>query len=114
MPKHSFFRFQYCESKGGFVFEPNTEYEAWLVWINKHLIGIGYYQFWIGLTKMPPHQEWKWDSGTTVTWTNWYDGHPEEDEGDCVFARPFGERKNYNWVDQPCQNKYYDFVLCEA
>ena len=63
---------------------------------------------------MSPDQEYKWDSGTTVTWTNWYHPDPENNRVDCVidgaFDWPF---TTYNWFDQTCKHETA-FVLCEA
>ena len=105
MTKRTFlFDFQYCESKGGAVVELNSKRESDVLWENRKWLFEGY-NIWIGLTKV--NEEYKWDSGEGVSWTNWFPGYPDDD--DCTYANPYYD---FTWTDWSCSNHFY--VLCEA
>lgn len=99
----------YCDSKGGFVFEPNSEDESSLVWAHKDWLGMEQAgHIWIGLTQM--NDAFEWDSGMgsrmgTVRWTNWGSSQPNDA---CVYAYIHDS----TWYDKNCSQK--DNVLCEA
>ena len=86
------------------MLELNSKQESDVVWENRdlwHIINT----IWIGLTK--ENEEFKWDSGAAVSWTNWQPGHPNG--ADCTYANHYYD---FTWTDWSCSHHFY--VLCEA
>ena len=62
----------------------------------------GSYSFWIGFNDIASEGSFVWEDGSTVTYTNWNTGEPNDSNGeDCTHS-------NYSppgvWNDYPCSN----------
>ncbi|CAB4013832.1 Hypothetical predicted protein [Paramuricea clavata] len=63
----------------------------------------------IGLNDLKTKGVYEWSDGSSVSWTNWYVGQPDEGQIDktCVFMSLIrGKRGWMYWRDQNCSNKY--------
>jgi hypothetical protein len=68
-----------------------------------------YSNVWIGLNDLKTKGVYEWSDGSSVSWTNWYFGQPDERQTDksCVFmSLRRGKRGWMYWSDQNCTNKY--------
>ena len=64
---------------------------------------------WIGLHRDPKNKSrWLWVDGSYVTYTNWYNGEPNDNNGeeDCVEMSSTGK-----WNDQNCNDSVS--YICE-
>ena len=68
-----------------------------------------YPDVWIGLNDLKNKGVYEWSDGSSVSWTNWYVGQPDERRTDksCVYmSLSRGKRGWMYWRDQNCTNKY--------
>ncbi len=68
-----------------------------------------YSNVWIGLNDLKIKGVYEWSDNSSVSWTNWYVGQPDERRTDksCVYmSLRRGKRGWMYWSDQNCTNKY--------
>ncbi|CAH1779629.1 unnamed protein product [Owenia fusiformis] len=77
---------------------------------------------WIGATDKSNETQFQWADGTTVNYTDWFTGQPNDDglgDDDCVelrnkFPNPSGgwaDTKSFHWNDISCTVE--NFFICE-
>ena len=63
---------------------------------------------WIGLNDLALRGNYKWSDGSSVAYTNWYNGQPDDGSrrGSCVKASlNQGYRDFVSWTDDDCGTK---------
>ncbi len=68
-----------------------------------------YSNVWIGLNDIKTKGVYEWSDNSSVSWTNWYVGQPDERRTDksCVYmSLKRGKQGWMYWSDQNCTNKY--------
>ncbi|CAB3985203.1 macrophage mannose receptor 1-like, partial [Paramuricea clavata] len=68
-----------------------------------------YSNVWIGLNDLKTKGVYEWSDSSSVSWTNWYAGQPDERRTDksCVYmSLERGKRGLMYWSDQNCTSKY--------
>ncbi|MBE9032078.1 hypothetical protein IQ266_20270 [filamentous cyanobacterium LEGE 11480] len=105
-----------AQSLGGNLVEINNSTES--SWLTRTFGGQE--QFWIGLTDEVTEGEFKWISGATQNFTNWYQGEPNNTSGNENYA-VINFKSRGKWNDRSSkkksdssikgiiQNKFYEF-----
>ena len=99
-----------CQYGGDLVSITSTEESQWVV-ANPLTVGSG--NVWIGLSDYAVEGDYKWEDGTSLSWTNWLSGQPSDGDStdtmqDCVVMR----QSDGAWADNDCTtSKEY---LCQA
>ena len=68
-----------------------------------------YADVWIGLNDLKTKGVYEWSDNSSVSWTNWYVGQPDEKRTDksCVYMSLRRSKRGWMyWRDQNCTNKY--------
>ncbi|XP_041036041.1 C-type lectin domain family 4 member E-like [Carcharodon carcharias] len=95
---------QQCESQTSHLIIINTEQEQNFI---KKSLESNPGDYWIGLTDRESEGNWKWVDGTPVSFTQWYQGKPNNWKGNenCALIRTSG------WNDYICSD-HFPFI-CE-
>ncbi|XP_078392154.1 CD209 antigen-like protein 2 [Cetorhinus maximus] len=95
---------QQCESQNSHFIIINTEQEQNFI---KKSIENNPGDYWIGLTDRESEGNWKWVDGTPVSFTQWYQGEPNNWSGNenCAIIRMNG------WNDYSCTDQFP--FICE-
>ncbi|CAB3997773.1 Hypothetical predicted protein, partial [Paramuricea clavata] len=70
---------------------------------------VWYSNVWIGLNDLNIKGVYEWSNNSSVSWSNWYVGQPDERRTDksCVYmSLKRGKRGWMYWSDQNCTSKY--------
>ena len=72
-------------------------------------------KWWIGLNDRTTEGTFEWEDGSTVSYTNWQSGEPNNGSGgsgneDCVQLNRYHPLQT--WNDEPCSDTFY--FVCEA
>lgn len=65
--------------------------------------------YWIGFTDLGQEGYWRWTSQERVTYSNWHNGEPNNDEN-IEHCAEVGWHSKYSWNDSPCNDKKF-FVI---
>ncbi|XP_041036056.1 CD209 antigen-like protein E isoform X3 [Carcharodon carcharias] len=95
---------QQCESQNSHLIIINTEQEQNFI---KKSIENNPGDYWIGLTDRESEGNWKWVDGTQVSFTQWYEGEPNNSKGNenCAIIR------RTDWNDVSCTDHF--LFICE-
>ena len=68
-------------------------------------------KWWMGLNDIDSEGTFAWDSGESVSYTNWHSGEPNDSGGneDCGQLNRWTD---YTWNDEPCSSSFR--YICEA
>ncbi|XP_071940974.1 macrophage mannose receptor 1-like [Antedon mediterranea] len=97
---------QSCQSLGGHLVSINDRFEQSFVSSQLGLASGQYY--WCGLQKQDDGS-YTWTDGSSVDYTNWNKGQPDDREGKCV-AVSSGKSAGL-WADSACDSQYN--YICE-
>ncbi|XP_062918649.1 collectin-12 [Mobula hypostoma] len=78
-------------------------------WVRKQINSAFYY--WIGLTDVKEHNDWRWVDGTVAQYTNWRQGQPDNWRLEGLTEDCAGLAKNALWNDFFCTDANH--VICE-
>jgi len=69
-------------------------------------------KWWMGFTDAASEGTWVWEDGSSVSYTDWYSGEPNDSGGneDCGQLNRF--HPDYGWNDEPCSSSFA--YICEA
>ena len=67
-------------------------------------------KWWMGMNDIASEGTWAWSDGTTVSYTNWHSGEPNDGGGneDCGQLNRFTDE---TWNDEPCSSAFA--YICE-
>ncbi len=67
-------------------------------------------KWWMGMNDIASEGTWVWSDGTTVSYTNWHSGEPNDGGGneDCGQLNRFTDE---TWNDEPCSSAFA--YICE-
>ena len=99
-----------CQYGGDLLSVTSSEESQWVV-ANPLTAGTG--NSWIGLSDFAVEGEFKWEDGTSFSWTNWLSGQPSDSSDtstmqDCVVMR----QSDGAWADNDCDTTKE--FLCQA
>ena len=68
---------------------------------------------WLGLYRNPKDKSrWLWVDGSSLTYTSWYSGEPNNSGGSEDCAEMFSTSLGWKWNDAPCTTSYR--YICET
>ncbi|XP_006119560.2 macrophage mannose receptor 1-like isoform X1 [Pelodiscus sinensis] len=101
---------EFCRAIGGDLATINGKEEQYVIW--RSIANNGYYQqkFWLGLYYLNPDDGFTWSDGSSVIYTNWAYGEPNNYQGMELCTEVSGD-SSMLWNDRHC-DYVYDWI-CE-
>ncbi|CAC5410537.1 CLEC4E [Mytilus coruscus] len=93
---------EWCRSEGGYLAELNTKEENNKI---QHLASIRHQEYyWLGARDEKTEGQWVWEnSGTPVTFTDWWPGEPNIDDATIQDCLTLFSSLRFKWLDNDCQ-----------
>ena len=104
--------YRFCEKKGGHLVTINSQDEDKVVHEIQKTCS-PYDRMWLGATDEFTEGSWKWITGETITYKNWADGEPNDDN-DEDFMMMYKSSGKWNDVYDSTRSELYSYsFICE-